>query len=126
MKLVLVVVLGLVSVMSLLAGAALVLPGSPLDAIWSLNPQAREAFGPSGGPAGAMFLVAGILAPVLAVGIHRCWRLAWAVSVALFTAVLLFNASRLLSGDRGELFGTPFTALMLGLHFHPRVRCLDR
>ena len=69
-------------------GAVLLFPGSRLDWIWELNPQAEASFRAIGRVSGALLwlLAAGCFAG--AIGLLRGRRWAWWFAVALFT----FNA----------------------------------
>jgi hypothetical protein len=119
-------VLGLGAALTFLLGLGALFPESPLHDIWNLNPDAQRAFGPSR-PAASMLLFAlGLLCASTASGLYRNKEWAWWSSVTVFSIVFLFNVSRLVSGDRAEYFGTPFTAVLLILHFIPSVRTPSR
>lgn len=118
-------ILVLSAMLTFLLGFGTLFPESALHSIWKLNPAAQRAFGESKIIALILLFTLGLLTALTAFGLYRTKKWAWFLSVAIFSMVFIFNFSRLISGDRGEYFGTPFTAILLILHFFPSVRILN-
>ena len=95
--------------------AALLLPGSPLEAVWRINPEARIGFQEIGRPLSVLLmLVVGTACAAAALGLARQkpWgrRLAIGILVVNLTGDL-FNA--LLRNDLRTLIGLPIAGAMI-------------
>lgn len=100
--------------MSGLAAMMLLSPGSPLDALWSLNPHAHQGFTAIGAWSVLLMAVVCFACTAAAVGLWHCKR--WGLWIAL--AVLSINlagdsANAVLAHDRRTLIGLPIGAVMI-------------
>jgi hypothetical protein len=110
-------------VMAGLAASTLLLPGTPLDRAWILNPTAYKQLSPLGGKVGILFLLLAVLFVLSGVGWFRRRLWGWRLAVAIIATQVLGDITNLVRGDwlRG---GTGFiiaSALLLYL-LTPRVR----
>ena len=110
------------TIIALVAGLSLVWPGTVFDLLWKLNPAARTEFVSGGRLVGLLFLCLAIMTSVAGVGLVKGKAWAWWLALLLLVAVGAVNLTRLLAGDPGEVFGTPFTLALLVLHVQPKVR----
>ena len=109
--------------MASLAATTLLLPGTPLDRAWILNPTAYKQLSPLGGKVGILFLLLTVLLVLSGVGWFRRRLWGWRLAVAIIATQVLGDITNLVRGDwlRG---GTGFiiaSALLLYL-LTPRVR----
>ena len=109
--------------MASLAVTTLLLPGTPLDRVWILNPTAYKQLSPLGGKVGILFLLLAVLLVLSGVGWFRSRLWGWRLAVAIIATQVLGDITNLVRGDwlRG---GTGFmiaSALLLYL-LTPRVR----
>ena len=65
-------------------GAALLLPGMPLDKIWTLNERAHAAFGAFPRTSGVLLLTLGFITAAAALGLLHGRRWAWWLAVSIF------------------------------------------
>jgi len=120
--------------MSLLAALALLLPGSVLQNVWRLNPEAQVGLAALGSWAVVLMLVVSVACGLSAVGL---WRGATWGRVAALTvlAVNLFGdaGNALVRGDLRTLIGVPIGAALIAYlllnrrvraYFAPRPRSL--
>lgn len=119
---VILIVLILSAVLSMFVGLALLVPGSFLDSLWVMNPAAKNLFLKGGYYVGVTLLLMSVVCGITVFGLLRKCKWGWYLSTILFTVVFIFNVLRLFSGDPGEFFGTPFTLIIMVLHFLPQVR----
>ena len=88
--------------------AALLLPGSPLDAIWSLKPQAHSDFLSLGALAVPLMIVVSAFCALAAVGLWRGARWGTRVAIAVLTVNAIGDtANALLRHDYRTLIGLP-------------------
>jgi hypothetical protein len=109
--------------MASLAATTLLLPGTPLDRVWILNPMAYKQLSSLGGKVGILFLLLAVLLVLSGVGWFRRRLWGWRLAVAIIATQVLGDITNLVRGDwlRG---GTGFiigSALLLYL-LTPRVR----
>jgi hypothetical protein len=109
--------------MASLAATTLLLPGTPLDRAWILNPTAYKQLSPLGSKVGILFLLLAVLLVLSGVGWFRRRLWGWRLVVAIIATQVLGEITNLVRGDwlRG---GTGFiiaSALLLYL-LTPRVR----
>jgi hypothetical protein len=109
--------------MASLAATTLLLPGTPLDRAWILNPTAYKQLSPLGSKVGILFLLLAVLLVLSGVGWFRRRLWGWRLAVAIIATQVLGDITNLVRGDwlRG---GTGFiiaSALLLYL-LTPRVR----
>jgi hypothetical protein len=109
--------------MASLAATTLLLPGTPLDRAWILNPTAYKQLSPLGDKVGILFLLLAVLLVLSGVGWfrRRLWR--WRLAVAIIAAQVLGDITNLVRGDwlRGSTGFIIASALLLYL-LTPRVR----
>ena len=106
-----------------LAAITLLLPGTPLDRAWILNPTAHKSLPSLGSKVGILFLLLAVLLVLSGVGWFRRRLWGWRLAVAIIATQVLGDITNLVRGDwlRG---GTGFiiaSALLLYL-LTPRVR----
>lgn len=90
-------------------------PGTPLEALWKLNPQARVNLSAMANIARLLMLTVCVLCAIAAVGLWRCksWGYWTAVSMLVINLVAdTINA--LLLHDWRTLIGLPIAGLMIG------------
>ena len=100
--------------MCTLAIVLLIFPGSPLDSLWTLNPDARVAFQSLGKAAIWLMFVVGAGCTFAAIGLWR--RSVWGIRIALVIVSLnifgdLLNA--VLRHDYRALIGLPVGGAMI-------------
>ena len=100
--------------MCTLAIVLLIFPGSPLDSLWALNPDARVAFQSLGKAATWLMFVVGAGCAFAAIGLWR--RSLWGIRIALVILSLnifgdLLNA--VLRHDYRALIGLPVGGAMI-------------
>ena len=110
------------TIIAVVGGLSLLWPGTIFDVLWKLNPAAETFFVRGGRLVGQLFLCLGIMSSLAGVGLLKGKTWAWWLTLLGLAAVGAVNLIRLLAGDPGELFGTPFTLGLLWLHVQPNVR----
>lgn len=103
---------------------SLLVPGTGLDRMWTLNPVAHEAFAARAGYTATILLLAGVLAAAAGTGLLRGRIWAWLLSVALFGVNALGDVVGVLitrDWPRG-LAGIIIDALLLFLLLRTKVR----
>jgi predicted lysophospholipase L1 biosynthesis ABC-type transport system permease subunit len=100
--------------MSSLTIILLLFPGTPLDSLWRVNPQARQAFASMGPTAIPLMLFVAVACSAAAIGIFRGKR--WGRDIAI--AVLLINvigdtANGVVRHDWPALIGLPIAAALI-------------
>ncbi len=105
--------------------ATLAAPGTPLDAMWRMKPQARADFLRMGVPAVfLMALVASVMA-VAAVGLWKRSRLGWWAAVAALSVNAASDGLHaLLTSETRDVIGIPIAGLLVGYLCQPRIRAL--
>jgi hypothetical protein len=88
----------LASVILVSVGTALLVPGSPLDAIWRLYPARRALLMPHRAWLGPGFLALAVAMASASVGCFRRRRWGWWLAVAIFAANGLGDAIQLVMG----------------------------
>ncbi|HUA15873.1 MAG TPA: hypothetical protein VMG31_11275 [Verrucomicrobiae bacterium] len=106
-----------------LAAITLLLPGTPLDRAWILNPTAHKSLPSLGSKVSILFLLLAVLLLLSGVGWFQRRLWGWRLAVAIIATQVLGDITNLMRGDwlRG---GTGFiiaSALLLYL-LTPRVR----
>lgn len=87
------------AIMAALAGVTLAHPGTALDRMWSLNPQAYRQMAPLGQSVGIAFLLLAASLAIAALGWFRRRFWGWLMAVAILTTQLLGDGVNLLRGD---------------------------
>jgi hypothetical protein len=109
--------------MAALAGITLALPGTPLDQIWRLNPEAYLQMAPMGRGVGVMFLLLSAIMAVAATGWfqRKLWGY-WLAVIIIFTQV----AGDLVNFIRGDYLrggvGFAIAGVLLAYLLQSRVR----
>jgi hypothetical protein len=86
-------------VMAGLAATTLLLPGTPLDRAWTLNPTAYQQLSPSGSKIGILFLFLAILLVLSGVGWFKRRLWGWRLAVAIIATHVLGDITNLVRGD---------------------------
>ncbi len=120
--------------MSLLAALALLFPGSTLQNVWRLNPQAQVGLAALGSGAILLMLVVSVACGLSAVGLWRGATWGRAVALTVLAVNLLSDAGNaLVRGDLRTLIGVPIGAALIAYillngtvraYFAPRPRSL--
>ena len=110
------------TIIALAGGLSLLWPGTILDMLWQLNPVAQTEFASGGRLSGLLLVCLGMMSSLAGVGLLKGKTWAWWLTLLGLVAVGAVNLIRLLAGDPGELFGTPFTLGLLWFHVQPNVR----
>jgi hypothetical protein len=109
--------------MASLAGTTLLVPGTPLDRAWSLNPRSYAELSPFGKTAGTGFvLLAGILA-LAAFGWFQRRLWGWRLTLALIAAQVAGSLVNVFRGRvRDGAFGIALAGALLCYLLRKRVR----
>jgi len=109
--------------MATLAAATLLLPGTPLDRAWALNPTAYQQLAPLGGKVGILFLLLAAALVTSGVGWFRRRLWGWRLAVGIIGTQVLGDLINLVRGDwvRGGTGAAIAGALLLYL-FSARVK----
>ena len=100
--------------MSLLAALALLFPGSTLQNVWRLNPQAQVGLAARGSGAILLMLVVSVACGLSAVGLWRGATWGRAVALTVLAVNLLSDAGNaLVRGDLRTLIGVPIGAALI-------------
>jgi hypothetical protein len=105
------------------SAGSLALPGSRLEPMWRLNPEARQAFGRLGPWAVPLLLTVAATCAGSALGLQRERRWGHRLAVGVLAANLvgdLLNAG--VRGDRRTLVGLPIGGAMLTYLLSRRIR----
>ncbi len=106
-----------------LAATTLLLPGTPLDRAWTLNPTAYRQLSPLGTKVGILFLLLAVALAVSGIGWFRRRLWGWRLAVAIIGTQVLGDVVNLVRGDllRGGTGVIIAGALLLYL-LRPRIR----
>jgi len=108
-----------------LAATTLLLPGTPLDRAWTLNPTAYKQLSPLGSKVGILFLLIAVALAVSGVGWFRRRLWGWRLAVAIIGTQVLGDIVNLVRGDllRGGT-GVVIAGALLFYLLRPRVRAV--
>ncbi|HST31272.1 MAG TPA: hypothetical protein VLK27_10595 [Chthoniobacterales bacterium] len=100
--------------MCILTIGLLCFPGTPLDAVWCLNPNAHAAFQSIGGWSISIMLVVGTACLIATIGLWRgaCWGTRAAI-IILVANMIGDLSNALLKADFRTLIGLPIAAAMI-------------
>lgn len=109
--------------MASLAGSTLIWPGTPLDRIWRLNPEAYREVEPLGRVIGIVFLALAVVLAAAATGWFKRRLWGWRLAVGIITTQILGDLANLLRGDflRGGV-GCVIASGLLFYLLRPQVR----
>lgn len=110
-------------VMASLAATTLLLPGTPLDRAWTLNPTAYKQLSPLGTKVGIFFLLLAVVLVVSGIGWFQRRLWGWRLAVAIIATQVTGDIVNVVRGDllRGGTGVIIAGALLLYL-LRPRVR----
>jgi hypothetical protein len=91
--------LSLGTAMALIAGITLARPGTTLDRLWTLNPQAYRQLAPLGKTVGALFLLLSAALGVASAGWLRRRKWGWLLAVTIISTQLLGDLVNTLRGQ---------------------------
>jgi hypothetical protein len=111
--------------MASLAAATLLLPGTPLDRVWTLNPRAHQQLAPLGRKVGILFLLLAAALVISGVGWFRRRPWGWRLAIVIIGTQVLGDLINLMRGDwlRGGTGAVIAGALLLYL-LSARIRCV--
>jgi hypothetical protein len=93
----------------------LLLPGTPLDELWRLNPHAREGFLTPGFPAVLLMCAVCFACAAAALGLWRCRRWGFWTAIGILSINLLGDTiNAFLLRDWRTLIGLPIAGQMIG------------
>ena len=111
------------AVISATTALALMFPGSSLEPMWRLNPEAHVALTRMGPWAVLLMIAVAIACALAAVGLFTTRRWGHQLAVALIGCNLLGDLTNgILRGDRRTLIGLPIGAALLIYLLSPRTR----
>lgn len=111
------------ALMSGLAAVMLMLPGSILDALWRLNPEARLGLTALGAPAVLLMCVVCVACATASIGLWRCRRWGLWAALALLALNLVGDAlNAVVFHDWRTLIGLPIGGAMIGYLLAKRAR----
>jgi hypothetical protein len=85
--------------MASLAATTLLLPGTPLDRAWTLNPTAYKQLSPLGSKVGVLFLLLAVVLVASGTGWFRRRRWGWTLAVAIIATQVVGDIINLVRGD---------------------------
>jgi hypothetical protein len=85
--------------MASLAATTLLLPGTPLDRAWTLNPTAYKQLSPVGSKVGILFLLLAVALVVSGVGWFQRRLWGWRLAVAIISTQVIGDIVNLMRGD---------------------------
>jgi hypothetical protein len=102
--------------MCLLTIVLLAMPGTPLDALWRVNPEAHAAFGAHRGWAIALMAVVGLVCASATIGLARRARWGRRLAIAIIAINLLGDVTgAIVRHDPRPLIGLPVAGAMIWL-----------
>lgn len=112
--------------MALIVGISLLLPGTFLDVLWTLNPSVSMAFTPAGIILGSFLLILGLIIMSTVFGLLKGRKWAWWTTAIIFVANGIGDAVRITSGGiegiAGGIFGILIAVGFLFYLTRPEVR----
>jgi len=100
--------------MSGLTFLMLLFPGSPLDALWRLNPRAHQGLGALGRPTSVLMAATSLACLTAAVGLWHCVRWGLWTAVTILAINIVGDAGNtVVTGDKRALIGLPIGGLMI-------------
>lgn len=110
----LIILFAIGTVASLLAVISLSFPGSFLESIWRMNPDARETFSQMGGWSIVLMSVVFIACLLTAIGLWRALRWGYWLAVVMLTVNLAGNIINVITGtERRAIIGVPIVLVLL-------------
>ena len=105
------------------AATTLLLPGTPLDRVWTLNPTAHKQLSPLGSKVGILFLLLAVVLVVSGIGWFQRRPWGWKFAVAIIATQIIGDIINLLRGDwlRGGT-GVIIAGALFFYLLRPRVR----
>lgn len=111
------------TLISLTAAFSLLIPGSVLEPIWRINPQAREQFASIGGWSPVILFTVSLVCGAAARGCWRGRQWGYRLAVGLFVVNLIGDvANATLRGELRGLLGIPVVIGLLWYLTRPSVR----
>jgi len=95
------------------AALLLLLPGTPLDVLWRINPRGHEAFMLMGRWSVLLMVSICVLCGATALGLWRSRRWAYWTAISLLIINFLGDTINAFLHDRRALIGLPIAALMI-------------
>jgi len=113
------------SVMSATAALGLLFPNGPLETVWRLNPESREALSKLGAMAVVLMAAVSAACALSALGLlkHSAWGYRLALGV-LTVNLLGDTANAIVRNDLRTLIGLPIGGLLIAYLLRPRIRGL--
>jgi hypothetical protein len=97
-----------------LAAVMLIMPGTPIDVLWRLNPHAHEGFVAMGRWSAVLMLTVCLACGFAARGLWRCRRWGYWMATGILTINLIGDTTNaFLLGDWRMLVGLPVAVLMI-------------
>lgn len=111
------------AIMAALAATTLLLPGTFLDRVWSLNPSAHARLAPHGRIVGPLFLPLSIALACAGFGWFRRSLWGWRLTVAIMAIQVMGDLTNLVTRDylRGAI-GLIIAGALLAYLLRPRVK----
>ena len=108
---------------SFFSAVSLTFPGSFLEPIWRLNPNARRGFSSIGASAIVLMIGVGIACTLTAVGLWRGRRWGYWLAVVMLVVNLAGNVVNVISGtEPGAIIGIPIVGVILLYFLRKRTR----
>lgn len=110
----LIILFAIGSVASLISVITLTFPGSFLDVVWRINPQAYEGFTRIGAWSVVLMSVVFVACLLTAIGLWRRLALGYWMAAVMLTANLTGDAINVIAGnDRRAIVGIPIALILL-------------
>ena len=102
------------TVASLISVISLTFPGSFLEAVWRVNPHAREGFARMGGWSVVLMSVVFVACLLTAIGLWRGLRWGYLLAVVMLIINLIGNVITVIAGtERRAIVGIPIVVIIL-------------